>query len=229
MSTYSTHSDLQALWATLNILLGSLSVPVFSDNGTLNDLTTNSTFLGDTDLHYKVQIDTLGPPNTFKWSEDDGSTWKQEGVAITGDEQMLSHGVTITFGITDSHSLDDAWSFLATAANSDAERAYAYDWLNDALRSVYTVPISSPSQTVILAEASYALFLILNAHDNPAYLNFQSQANNLVGILLSSQLKESKKGNLPISNTVNAQVEFSSGRYDAEGRLIGNPGSLDDW
>jgi len=228
MSTYSTHSDLQALWATLNNLLGSLSVPAFLGTGTLNDLTTNSTFLGSTDLHYKVQIDGTGPPNTFKWSENDGSTWK-EGVAITGDEQMLSHGVTITFGITDSHIVGDAWTFLATAPSSDAERAYAYDWLNDALRAVYTVPISSPSQTVILAEASYALFLILNAHDNPAYLNFQSQANNLVGILLSSQLRESKKGGLPLSNTVNAQAEFSSGRYNADGRLIGSRGSLDDW
>lgn len=229
MATYSTHSDLQALWSTLDAILGFLSTPVFSGTGTLNDFTINSTFLGDTDLHYKVEIDGVGPPNTFKWSEDDGVTWEQEGVTVTGDEQMLSHGVTITFGITDSHTVGDAWTFLATAANSDAERAYAYDWLNDALRAVYTVPISSPSQTAILAEASYALFLILNAHDNPAYLNFQSQANNLVSVLLSSQLEESKKGELPLSNTVNAQVEFSQGRYDSNGVLLGDHGSLDDW
>jgi len=159
MSTYSTHSDLQALWSTLNTLLGFLSSPVFSGTGILNDLITNSSFSGDVDLHYKVQIFSQGSPNTFKWSEDDGTTWEQYAVAITGDEQILSHGVTITFGATVGHSVDDAWSFLATAANSESERAFAYDWLNDALRAVYTVPIASPSQTVILAEAFYALFL----------------------------------------------------------------------
>ncbi|GEM_PF-3057489 len=88
---------------------------VFSGSG-LNDATSGGTFSGSTSLDYKVQIDGLGTPDTFKWSDDGGATWNATGVAITGSAQTLNNGVTITFAATTGHTNGDSWSFVAGGA-----------------------------------------------------------------------------------------------------------------
>ncbi len=90
----------------------------FSGTG-LNDATSGGTFTGTSTLNYKVEIDATGTPDTFKWSDDGGTTWDATGVAITGSAQTLNHGVTITFGATTGHTLADAWTFTATAPSGD--------------------------------------------------------------------------------------------------------------
>jgi len=60
---------------------------------------------------YKVQIDGTGSPNTFKWSDDGGSSWDATGVSITGLDQTLNNGVTIRFDSTIGHTLNDYWVF----------------------------------------------------------------------------------------------------------------------
>jgi len=234
MTTYSAHSDLLALYASLNNLLGNMSEPVFSGTGAINDCTLNTIFLGTSDIDYKVQIDAAATPDTFKFLE--GAVEKQTGVAITGTVQKLSNGVTVTFANTTGHTLADAWSFTATTADSDDERAYANAWLNNILKAAYTVPISSPSETVLLAEAHYAIFLILKAHKDSAYYAFLSQANKLANALVASEELSIAKTGGPVSNSSNIQVQFSRGRYDSDNQLLGRGtsndgkrGSLDDW
>jgi len=228
MATYSTHADLKLLWADLDDLLGLLSVPEFSGSGVLNDLSHNSTYLGDSDVGYLVQIDGISSPNTFRWSGDDGMNWYQELVPITGEAQILSDGVEITFGSTDGHSSLDSWEFFATAPNSESQRQLAYDWLNDSLRSVYTVPFSSPSHSVIMAEALYAVSIILQANDNPASFNLHSQAIKAVEQLIHDQLVSAKKGNIPVTSTLDVEPQFTSGTFDENGTRL-STGSLDEW
>lgn len=81
----------------------------------LNDLTSGGTYTGGgTDRYFRIQIDSSEPPpDKFKWSKDGGLTWDASNVDITGTEQTLSDGVTVTFGATAGHAVDDLWIFTA--------------------------------------------------------------------------------------------------------------------
>jgi len=96
------------------IASGYLGALTFSGSG-LNDMNhgSNSRFTLASDINYKVQIDGVGSPNTFKWSDDGGSTWDVSTVSITGADQLLNNGVTIRFAATTGHTSGDNWSFTA--------------------------------------------------------------------------------------------------------------------
>jgi hypothetical protein len=109
--------------------LGEVSVPVFTGTG-LNDATSGITYTGF-DLGtttYTVVIDGTGAPDTFKWQKGTGS-WTT-GVAITGNAQTLTDGVTITFAATTGHNLTDQWVITVTpcgslsASNAAGTRAF---------------------------------------------------------------------------------------------------------
>lgn len=95
------------------IASGYLGALTFSGAG-LDDMKhgSNSRFTNvDTDINYKVEIDGTGTPDTFKWSDDGGSTWDATTVAITGADQDLNNGVTIRFGATTGHTATNAWTW----------------------------------------------------------------------------------------------------------------------
>lgn len=96
------------------IASGYLGALTFTGAG-LNDMAhgKNSRFTFATDLNYKVEIDGTGTPNTFKWSDDGGSTWDATGVSITGSDQTLNNGVTIRFGATTGHTSTNNWTWTA--------------------------------------------------------------------------------------------------------------------
>mgnify|MGYP001566284362 CR=1 FL=1 len=78
------------------------------------------------------------------------------------DLDLLFHGITTTPG------------YAAGEANFSKERELAYAWVNDQLRDRYTVPFTSPSKTVILAEASYTVGLILRSKATTAGYEFST-------------------------------------------------------
>ena len=83
----------------------------------LNDLTVTgynaNTSSGEVGRSYKVQIDSTGTPDTFKWSRDGGNNWKETSVAITGSSQTLEGDVAVTFAATTGHTDTESWSFSA--------------------------------------------------------------------------------------------------------------------
>ncbi|MFC1703058.1 hypothetical protein ACFLZO_01190, partial [Patescibacteria group bacterium] len=83
----------------------------------LDDATSGGTFVGSTGLSYRVEIDGTGTPDTFRWSDDGGSTWDASTVSITGAAQVLNNGVTITFTATTGHTSGDRWDFVTTVTN----------------------------------------------------------------------------------------------------------------
>ena len=94
-----------------NFQLGENGDVTFAGAG-LNDLTAGGTpGNGAPARSYKVQIDGEGTPDTFKWSDDGGATWKEEAVEITGVEQSLQEGVTATFGATTGHTTGNYWTW----------------------------------------------------------------------------------------------------------------------
>lgn len=92
----------------------TITTPDFTGSG-LDDLTASGSFdelTGETD--YVVEIDGEGTPDTFKWSNDDGTTWEATGVEATGEAQELENGISITFAADTGHTLGETWSFTAS-------------------------------------------------------------------------------------------------------------------
>ena len=79
--------------------------PVGSD--ALNDAVSSGTFNGTIKTKFVVEIDSTGSPDTFKWQKEGGIL--TSSVNITGSAQVLSDGVSVTFGATTGHTLDDKW------------------------------------------------------------------------------------------------------------------------
>jgi len=97
--------------AVTNPAIGTIT---YSSATGLNDMTTAGTYDGSSSfIRYRVQIDGTSNPNTFRWSEDNGSTWIATAVPITGGAQSLSRGITITFGATTGHTTSTYWNFNA--------------------------------------------------------------------------------------------------------------------
>lgn len=94
------------------------------------------------------------------------------------DLDQLFHGIATTPGY--SLSLSDF----------EFERLKAQDWVNDNLRDRYTVPFTGTiSKTILLAEANYAIGLILKANSTASgfefatYNPFFQEAKSLVNKL----------------------------------------------
>jgi hypothetical protein len=86
-------------------------------NMALNDLSSGGTYIGTQTeppyVQYRVEIDGTGA-DTFRWSDDNGSTWQASGVTITsGSAQTLNNGVTVTFGADTGHTAGHYWNFTA--------------------------------------------------------------------------------------------------------------------
>ncbi len=83
-----------------------------------HNITVSGSDNNTTSKTYKVKIDGVGNPNTFKWNSDGTETYTNTGIAITAAEQSLENGIKIKFDATTGHSIDDIWTFTSTPANA---------------------------------------------------------------------------------------------------------------
>lgn len=79
----------------------------------LDDMSSGGDSTKTAIANMQVEIDGVGAPNTFKWSNDGGSTHEATTVNITGAAQPLEDGITITFAATGGHTSGDLWDFNA--------------------------------------------------------------------------------------------------------------------
>jgi len=75
---------------------------------------------------YKIEIDGVGDPNTFKWSDDNGLTWEALTVAIdSANHQTLTSGdgsnVILSFSANTGGVAGDYWTFTTGAVSSSGE------------------------------------------------------------------------------------------------------------
>lgn len=78
----------------------------------LDDLTPSGTYSGTGSTTIEIEIDAQGTPDTFKWRQD-GGAWTT-GVAITGAEQLLADGISVTFAATTGHAYGSSWELIGT-------------------------------------------------------------------------------------------------------------------
>ena len=88
--------------------LATIKEAVFTGSG-LDDLSSGGTYTDAVPEKYTVQIDSIGTPDTFKWSKDGGKTFEAELVSVTGGAQALDAGVTVEFAATTGHTSGDKW------------------------------------------------------------------------------------------------------------------------
>ena len=90
-------------------------VQLFFNGGSQNDLNITGTYVTTNITDFKIVIDSVGTPDTFKWSSDNGSTYfVGNSVSLSGSPVVLgAYGLSIYFGNTTGHTLNDTWSFTA--------------------------------------------------------------------------------------------------------------------
>lgn len=89
--------------------------PVFFTGTGLNDMAAGGTFTGTVNRNYRIEIDDATvTPNTFRWSQDGGTTWSASGVGITAGvaQAVGADGMTVTFTGDAGHTLVDRWDFI---------------------------------------------------------------------------------------------------------------------
>jgi len=113
-----------------------IDFPIFYGDG-LNDMDCNTGVnngTGTDDLRFDIKISSTGTPDKFKWrkrhrGQAGQDTAYSSEISITGNDQTLSDGVTVNFGATTGHDLDDRWVVnykIAdnTGMNEEHRRAY---------------------------------------------------------------------------------------------------------
>jgi hypothetical protein len=119
-STQSGPSTVAKLFNTATVETAQFS------GGGLNDMTSGGTTSVTETTYYKVQIDSTGTTDTFKWSNDNGVTFVAANVAITQSAQTLEKGVTVTFAAKTGHTVDDFWQFYVDPSETVSVAIIAY-------------------------------------------------------------------------------------------------------
>lgn len=89
----------------------------------LDDAVSSGTYTGDEDIRYIIEIDTVGATDTFRWSDDDGSTFSASQNCSTSPTS-LSNGVTVSFGATTGHDIEDKWIISAKSKDRVTTKNY---------------------------------------------------------------------------------------------------------
>jgi len=241
---YSEHRDLEKINIKVNEYTGIISDLLFTGSG-LNDISVNGTLNSAVSpILFRVQITKNGTDfDYFKWSKNGGRTWHATEVPIGSADTWigLDDGIQVKFTYAGGHNVKqhtvgDYWDFTVDPPHTSEQRKMAYDWVNDQFRPKMTVPVSSPSETVIMAEAAYACFLILRANDDPAADRYLTDAERLVAKYIETTLENALQS-MPKTNTTDVQPVFTRGKYDWNGNLLGptmghrdrTRGNLDAW
>jgi hypothetical protein len=132
-------------------------VTVDGVNGGLNDMTKTGTFTGTAPRSFVVKITTAGATNKFDWSDDAGGTWEATAVVITGTPQLLEEGVSVTFGHTTGHYVNDQWSWTATESNTGTIVYSGGGGLDDMTKSGVFTGVVSRSMKVKVDATNYGL------------------------------------------------------------------------
>jgi DNA-binding FrmR family transcriptional regulator len=94
------------------------SATVFIGSG-LDDGTLTGHYNGPITETFNVMINSTGTPDTFDWSLDNFTSREAVSVAITGGEQSLANGISVTFEATTGHTIGDEWGGVAAPTQVD--------------------------------------------------------------------------------------------------------------
>jgi hypothetical protein len=145
----------------------------------------------DTDTSFKITIDGASTTDTFKWSDDGGTTWNATLVAMTADWQELSHGIFIKFAAKTSHTLTDFWTFTVY------DQASSFLTLNTVPVLGQSIPswrmVESEEPTTYLLDYRHGYISFYPTPDDSYLINLnvtRYPATNMSATSMSSQTPE---------------------------------------
>jgi len=99
-------------WTTTqsNDIITGLSSIITSINDASN-VSITGTYTGETSRVYLLMIDSLGTPDTFKWSNNGGNTYQQQLIPISLSPINLDSGLSVTFTATTGFSYNQQFTF----------------------------------------------------------------------------------------------------------------------
>jgi len=100
----------------IEVLGWAIGMIIFTGSG-LNDVATGGFMKSTTAITICMVIDGTAP-DTFKWGDDNCSTFPHTGVLFTGALQPLEYGIMVS-GAVIGHTLADQWTFPVAAAPGD--------------------------------------------------------------------------------------------------------------
>ena len=100
-----------------NVYFKGYGSTTFTGSG-LDDLTYGGNYNSSVVRTYRVKIDAEAATDTFTWSQNVADGWDATGVGIIGTAQELNNGITITFGATTGHTLNEYWEITTIVTTS---------------------------------------------------------------------------------------------------------------
>lgn len=76
-----------------------------------------SPFTGSTETDYVIEVQSAGPPFTYRWSDTGGASWNETGRVCGGGIKTLSNNVRIYFNDCASSNAGDKFSFSFVEAD----------------------------------------------------------------------------------------------------------------
>jgi hypothetical protein len=100
----------------------------------LNNMLFKGSFSGVNSKTFYVQIDSVGTTvDKFKWSYDNFLTTEKRNIVITGGDQTLADGITVTFLTKNGHTLNNKWIGVAIPRNNSDRNQIALKAVSDSV------------------------------------------------------------------------------------------------
>lgn len=109
---YSIYWNSPLGYTDIIVNLGTTILAASNTYATYN-ITTSGTYTGTASTLFRVEIDSVGAVDTFRWSADAGATYVETYKPIVSGAMSLQDGVSITFQHTTGNVLEDYWTFWA--------------------------------------------------------------------------------------------------------------------
>ncbi|MBP13000.1 MAG: hypothetical protein CMA71_05645 [Euryarchaeota archaeon] len=161
-------------------------------------------FTGTAPTTYYVKIDSVGTPDTFAVSVDNFATTVVTNVAITGSEQLIhsADNISVTFGSTTGHTLNDVWTGTASPINVDS--GFFTNFNTGGSGTGYT-------HTGFFYDASEAKWTILSEYDPvPAGAIDLADASATLGTIKAGTFEGDLNGNIPNAVTIDGNITANS-------------------
>ena len=163
-------------------------------------------------------VDIASIIDTFRWSDDGGSTWDVEKIEIDTTAQSMNNGITATFAASSGHTVADDWTFTAYPdegnENTSAPRSQQAEWHDNRMFVINSVGDTNFSD--VLDGKTYARSTNIFRSKTPAKKLKSFKEKELIIYSTKGVQVLSTSGSTPLTDwaltIINEDVEFNSPR-----------------
>lgn len=95
------------------VQVASIGTPTFSGTGN-DDITISGNYNGVWTNTLRIEIDSTGGTDTFRWSKDGGTIWEASSINCSTSDILLADGIYVRWAAVTGHVLNDYWDSAVT-------------------------------------------------------------------------------------------------------------------